>query len=81
MSLSTQTSAPAAYPRWASSGSSWTVTSTTRAPGRASGLNVWREPLVQLRIPKLFDLRADPFEAGEESAKYNDWFIEHVPYQ
>jgi arylsulfatase len=34
-----------------------------------------------MRIPKLFDLRSDPFERGEESFKYNDWFIEHVPYQ
>ena len=48
---------------------------------RAQGLNVWREPLSPLRIPKIFDLRSDPFERGEESIKYNDWFIEHVPYQ
>jgi arylsulfatase len=34
-----------------------------------------------MRIPKVFDLRADPFERGEESFKYNDWFIEHVPFQ
>ena len=33
------------------------------------------------RIPKIFDLRADPFEAGEDSIKYNDWFVEHIPYQ
>ena len=42
------------------------------------GLDVWREPLSQMRIPKFFDLRADPFERGEESFKYNDWFVEHV---
>jgi len=48
---------------------------------RAKGLEVWREPLVSLRIPRLFDLRADPFERGEESFKYNDWFIENVPFQ
>ena len=47
----------------------------------ATGLQVWREPLKQMRIPKLFDLRSDPFEAGEDSIKYNDWFVEHVPYQ
>ena len=35
----------------------------------------------QMRIPKMFDLRADPFEAGEDSSKYDDWFIEHVTYQ
>jgi arylsulfatase len=44
----------------------------------ATGIDVWRAPLTQMRIPKLFDLRADPFERGEESIKYNDWFIEHI---
>ncbi len=42
---------------------------------RKTGLGVWREPLSQMRIPKFFDLRADPFERGEESFKYNDWFV------
>jgi arylsulfatase len=40
------------------------------------GIAVWREPLSQMRIPKFFDLRADPFERGEESFKYDDWFLE-----
>jgi arylsulfatase len=48
---------------------------------RSTGLSVWREPLSQMRIPKIFDLRSDPFERGEESFKYNDWFVEHVPFQ
>ena len=48
---------------------------------RAKGLEVWREPLIPLRVPRLFDLRADPFERGEESFKYNDWFVENVPFQ
>ena len=47
----------------------------------ATGLQVWREPLKQMRIPKMFDLRSDPFEAGEDSIRYNDWFVEHVPFQ
>ena len=47
----------------------------------ATGLNVWREPLKQMRIPEMFDLRLDPFEAGEDSISYNHWFIEHVPFQ
>ena len=46
------------------------------AEQRKTGLEVWREPLSQMRIPKFFDLRADPFERGEESFKYNDWFLE-----
>ena len=51
------------------------------AEQRSTGLDVWREPLSQMRIPKMFDLRSDPFERGEESFKYNDWFVEHVPLQ
>ena len=48
---------------------------------RHVGLDVWREPLSQMRLPKFFDLRADPFERGEESFSYNQWFIEHIPLQ
>jgi arylsulfatase A-like enzyme len=51
------------------------------AEQRSKGLDVWREPLSPLRIPKFFDLRADPFERGEESFKFNDWFVENVPLQ
>ncbi|WP_276133771.1 sulfatase-like hydrolase/transferase [Polluticoccus soli] len=46
------------------------------AEQRKTGLDVWREPLAQMRVPKFFDLRADPFEKGEESFKYNDWLLE-----
>jgi arylsulfatase len=46
---------------------------------RAKGLDVWFEPFVELRTPKLVDLRADPFErALEESANYDIWLLEHV---
>ena len=49
---------------------------------RSKGLAVWREPLSTMRIPKLFDLRSDPFERGEESDfYYAQWFAEHVPLQ
>ena len=48
------------------------------AEQRSKGLDVWREPLSPMRIPKFFDLRADPFERGEESFKYNDWFVEQI---
>src|SRR5271169_5439502 len=37
------------------------------AEQRSKGLDVWREPLSPLRVPKIFDLRSDPFERGEES--------------
>ena len=40
------------------------------AEQRATGLEAWPKPLSQMRVPKFFDLRADPFERGEESFKY-----------
>lgn len=43
---------------------------------RAKGVEAWREPFAAMRLPKFFDLRADPFERGEESIKYYDWFLE-----
>ena len=39
---------------------------------RAKGLGVWREPFSPLRIPKLFNLRADPFEQGDDSTLFYD---------
>ncbi|HKX65372.1 MAG TPA: arylsulfatase, partial [Rhizomicrobium sp.] len=48
------------------------------AEQRSTGIDVWREPLSPLRIPKIFDLRADPFERGDESFKYDDWMVEHL---
>ena len=46
---------------------------------RAHGLDVWSEPLVQLRLPKLFNLRADPFErAQHEAGDYVRWFVQHA---
>lgn len=49
---------------------------------RAEGLEAWREPFSSMRLPKFFDLRADPFERGEVSFKYNDWMLEqnHLLY-
>ena len=48
------------------------------AEQRSTGLDVWREPLSPLRVPKIFNLRADPFERGDESFKYDDWMVEHL---
>ena len=55
----------------------WAGSRSSSPNSAQTGLDVWREPLSPMRIPKLFDLRADPFERGEESFKYNDWFVEH----
>ncbi len=46
---------------------------------RAHGFDVWQEPLVTLRVPKLFNLRRDPFErADHETFGYTLWRFERV---
>ncbi|MFE4196715.1 arylsulfatase [Paenarthrobacter sp. NPDC056912] len=41
-------------------------------------LQVWFEPFVQLRVPKLFNLRTDPFERADVTSNtYFDWFFEN----
>jgi len=39
-----------------------------------TGIDVWQKPFTRLRMPKLFNLRSDPFERGDSSFMYNDWF-------
>ena len=47
-----------------------------RAPGT---IQVWMEPFVKLRVPKLFNLRTDPFERADiTSNTYFDWMIDHI---
>ena len=44
-----------------------------RAPGT---LHVWAEPFVTLRVPKIFNLRTDPYERADiTSNTYYDWLI------
>jgi arylsulfatase A-like enzyme len=45
---------------------------------RSTGSGVWREPFSVLRVPKLFNLRSDPFERGDESLFYNKWMVDRV---
>jgi arylsulfatase A-like enzyme len=46
---------------------------------RAHGFDVWQEPLVTLRLPKIFNLRRDPFERAEhESFGYDKWRLERT---
>jgi arylsulfatase A-like enzyme len=46
---------------------------------REEGLNVWQNPLIPLRFPKLFDLRADPFEKAQTDAgEYAKWRVERA---
>jgi arylsulfatase A-like enzyme len=49
------------------------------AEQRAHGIDVWRNPFTILRMPMIFNLRTDPFEAADhEAIDYNHWYIEHV---
>jgi len=46
---------------------------------RAHGFDVWQEPLVTLRVPKLFNLRSDPFErADHEGLGYQQWRLDRI---
>jgi arylsulfatase A-like enzyme len=45
---------------------------------RAKGLDVWQDPMIVLRLPKVFNLRADPFERGEEGYGYQRWRIDRA---
>jgi arylsulfatase A-like enzyme len=46
---------------------------------RAEGtLRIWAEPFVSLRVPKLFNLRTDPFERADiTSNTYYDWLLDN----
>jgi arylsulfatase len=47
---------------------------------RATGtLAVWMEPYIELRVPKIFNLRTDPFERADiTSNTYYDWLLDHA---
>jgi len=47
------------------------------AEQRVTGtMRIWAEPFVTLRIPKLFNLRRDPYERADiTSNTYYDWFL------
>jgi arylsulfatase A-like enzyme len=44
---------------------------------RATGtMRIWAEPFTKLRVPKLFNLRADPYERADITSNiYYDWFM------
>jgi arylsulfatase len=47
-----------------------------RTPGTMA---IWAEPFVTLRVPKLFNLRTDPYERADiTSNTYYDWMLNHV---
>jgi arylsulfatase len=51
------------------------------AEQRAKTMALWAEPTVVLRMPKIFNLRRDPYErADQNSNTYWDWVISKAPY-
>ena len=49
------------------------------AEQRAHGLDVWQDPFTQLRLPKIFNLRTDPFErADHEAIGYGAWRFDRL---
>jgi arylsulfatase len=54
---------------------------TVFAENRAKTMALWAEPFVVLRLPKIFNLRRDPYErADHNSNTYWDWMIDKVPH-
>ena len=47
---------------------------------RATGtMRIWSEPFTTLRIPKIFNLRLDPYERADiTSNTYYDWMLDHA---
>ena len=46
---------------------------------RARQLAIWLDPFVELRAPKIVNLRRDPFErALDDSNTYYDWMIDRI---
>ena len=43
-----------------------------------TGIDIWQKDYEKLRVPKTFNLLADPFERGDSSLLYNEWLIERV---
>lgn len=49
------------------------------AEQRAEGFDVWQEPFVPLRLPKIFNLRSDPFEKADQiGIGYAKWRIDRT---
>jgi arylsulfatase len=47
---------------------------------RATGtLQIWAEPFTELRVPKIFNLRTDPYERADVTSNtYWDWMLDHA---
>lgn len=42
-------------------------------------LQIWAEPFVELRVPKIFNLKTDPYERADRTSNtYYDWLLDHT---
>ncbi len=42
-------------------------------------MQVWAEPFTELRMPKIFNLKTDPYERADVTSNtYWDWVLDHV---
>ena len=49
------------------------------AEQRSHGMDVWQDPFVTLRLPKIFNLRSDPFEEADHiSMNYSKWRLDRL---
>ena len=47
--------------------------------GATGTMRIWQEPFTALRIPKIFNLRTDPYERADiTSNTYYDWLLDHA---
>jgi arylsulfatase len=44
----------------------------------AKGFQVWQRDFTNMRFPNLYNLRADPFERGDESILYGKWLADRM---
>ena len=64
-------------PKGAQIASKWTTAITVRFT--QGTLQVWLEPFTELRIPKIFNLRTDPYERADiTSNTYYDWMMDRA---
>jgi arylsulfatase len=45
---------------------------------RGEGFEGWQEEYTKLRLPKIYNLRSDPFEAADHAIDYPRWRIDHL---
>ncbi len=45
----------------------------------AGTMQIWAEPFTELRVPKIFNLRIDPYERADHTSNtYWDWMLDHA---